>query len=215
MRIPYRIWSWVWGGGGLPQNIPYPVGNDRRSHIPPTLSKGKSSTQHFFFRGYVSSLDLYGFAIFPPKLKSLLAGGFNHFETYLIKMASSSPSFGVKIPKIFESPPPTSIFQFGCCLNPKGWCISAPQTPSHSAPKLEDPGFVKFFRSKSLISDLKSLEPTESEISKSQRNSPTPRRCPRYNSGTAGISRGGLSRVLDFSFKCKIWWCGAFGGLGF
>ena len=39
----------------------------------------------------------------------ILVGGFNqrHLKNMLVKMGSSSPSFGVKIPKIFELPPPS------------------------------------------------------------------------------------------------------------
>ena len=33
-----------------------------------------------------------------------------------------------------------SIFQSGCCLNPKGWCFLAPQTSSMKAARKEDSG---------------------------------------------------------------------------
>ena len=36
-----------------------------------------------------------------------LVGGFNPFEQILVKMGSSSPENRVKIPKIFELPPPS------------------------------------------------------------------------------------------------------------
>ena len=72
--------------------------------------------------------------ILGSKLLNLtIYGGFNPSENMLVKLDSISPIFGVKIPKIFELPPPSISFEqkrelfkpsnrwVPTCNGPKGW----------------------------------------------------------------------------------------------
>ena len=51
---------------------------------------------------------------FLNKKQTKLVGGFNPFEKYARQMGSSSPIFGVNIPKIVELPPPRKTLILKC-----------------------------------------------------------------------------------------------------
>ena len=63
--------------------------------------KGSSPKSHFS----EGKLQVFG-GITQPKIYRLLVGGFNPFEKYARQIGSFPQGSGMKIPKIFELPPP-------------------------------------------------------------------------------------------------------------